>query len=106
MSDDQFFGPETISFDVDDGNNDIFGTVQDVKQPPIQKKQEPKQKDLVQQHKEDTEINGFDAGFDDNFGNFGDFGDNKDLAITDDNAGGGGGGGGGFGGDWNTNFDE
>eukprot|EP01083_Nonionella_stella_P067267 177785_1 len=93
------FGPEN--------NDDIFGSIDDTKQPPIEKKQEPMQKDLVQQHKENTATtNGFDdTGFGDDFGDF----ENKDLNIVDSNPGADVGGGGGFGGNWDEtdiNFDE
>eukprot|EP00486_Rosalina_sp_Unknown_P003105 CAMPEP_0201574310 /NCGR_PEP_ID=MMETSP0190_2-20130828/18740_1 /ASSEMBLY_ACC=CAM_ASM_000263 /TAXON_ID=37353 /ORGANISM="Rosalina sp." /LENGTH=847 /DNA_ID=CAMNT_0048002389 /DNA_START=21 /DNA_END=2567 /DNA_ORIENTATION=+ len=94
------------SFGFENGDADIFGAVQDVKQPKIEEKEAPKQKDLVEQHKE--EMNGFTAGFDDGFAV--DFGDNnQDLQIANDNAGGnsGGGGGGGFGDDnWDTSFGD
>jgi len=89
-----------VSFGFDD-NVDIFAVVQDVKQPKVEQPAEPKQKDLVQQHQEETK--GFDGGFDANFDDT--FGDSNDLAIANENANGtvqtaG------FGGDWNTNFDE
>ena len=94
VSDDDFFAAASEQ-------NDIFGTVEDVKQPKVEKTEQVKEKDLVQQHNEENAaMNGFNAGFDDNF----DFGNNKDLDIAKenvetvkDN--------GGFGGDWSTNFD-
>merc|ERR1719410_3025555 len=94
-NDDDFFGGSA--------QTDIFGTVEDVKQPKVEKAEQKIEKDLVQQHNEENAtMNGFDAGFDDNFGNFD---TNKDLDIaqqnveTDKNGGGGGD-------DWNTNFDD
>jgi len=95
-------------FGFDDGNADIFGSVQDTKQAPVEAKVAPKQKDLVEEHAEEAAVNGFDAAFDDDFAAT--FQENEELAIaqgnaeTDANLGVTGGAG--FEADWNTNFDE
>merc|ERR1712228_242360 len=92
VSDDDFFAAASEQ-------NDIFGTVENIKQPKVEKTEQTKEKDLLQQHKdENVEMNGFDAGFDDNF----DFGNNKDLDIAQENIETDKG----FGGDWNANFDD
>merc|ERR1719203_304593 len=77
INDDDFFGAAS-------GQDDVFGTVENVKQPNVEKAKEKKEKDLVEQH--DEQMNGFDAEFDDTFGDGFGFGNNNDLDIAQDNA--------------------